>query len=74
MEENNNKKIYKTLYEAIARAEFEGFIYIVKTNMDDIEKLRNNLTIYEELMIKDLIENVEGKWAVKNGTHCKIYC
>ena len=55
MNQNKSRKIDKTLYEAIARAEFEGFIYIVKINMDDIETLRKNLTLYEEIMIKDLI-------------------
>lgn len=47
-----------TLCEAMARAQFEGFIFIVKSNIDDIEKLKKNLMIYEKLMIENLGERV----------------
>lgn len=56
-----NNQFDKTIYEAIAHAEFEGFIHIVKNNMDDIETLRKNLELYEELMIKDLIDNMKAE-------------
>lgn len=47
-----------TLCEAMARAQFEGFVFIVKSNIDDIEKLKKNLGIYEKLMIENLGERV----------------
>lgn len=47
-----------TLCEAISRAQFEGFTYIVKTNIDDVDLLKKNLEIYEKLMIEDLGKKV----------------
>ena len=47
-----------TLCEAMARAQFEGFIFIVKSNIDDTQKLKKNLMIYEKLMIENLGERV----------------
>lgn len=52
------EKIDTTLCEAMARAQFEGFVFIVKSNIDDIEKLKKNLEIYEKLMIENLGERV----------------
>lgn len=43
-----------SLCEAISKAHFEGFTYIVKTNIDDIEQMKKNLKIYEKLMIENL--------------------
>ena len=51
-------EISEVLCEAIARAEFEGYTYIVKTYIDDIEHMKKNLEIYEKLMIENLGENV----------------
>ncbi len=50
--------IDKTLCEAMARAQFEGFVFIVRSNIDDTKKLKKNLIIYEELMIENLGERV----------------
>lgn len=47
-----------TLCEAMARAQFEGFVFIVKSNIDNIEILKKNLIIYEKLMIENLGERV----------------
>ena len=47
-----------TLCEAISRAQFEGFTYIVKTNIDDVDLLKKNLEIYEKLMIEHLGKKV----------------
>ena len=47
-----------TLCEAISRAQFEGFTYIVKTNIDNVDLLKKNLEIYEKLMIEDLGKKV----------------
>ena len=47
-----------TLCEAISRAQFEGFTYIVKNNIDDVDLLKKNLEIYEKLMIEDLGKKV----------------
>lgn len=55
---NGEKEISKVLCEAIARAEFEGFTSIVKNDIDDIAKLKENLEIYETLMIENLGERV----------------
>ena len=54
----SNNKDYINLCEAISRAQFEGFTYIVKNNLDDIETMKKNLEIYEELMIEDLGKKV----------------
>ena len=59
-EKMNNNQMDQTLQEAIARAEFEGFIHIVKKNIDTIDTLRKNLSLYEELMIRDLVRNIEN--------------
>lgn len=59
-EKMNSNQIDQTLQEAIAHAEFEGFIHIVNKNIDDIDLLRKNLSLYEELMIKDLVRNIEN--------------
>ena len=55
---NSKKNIDSILCEAISRAQFEGFIYIVKNNIDDIELLKRNLEMYEELMLKGLKNKV----------------
>jgi len=52
------KEISNALCEAIARAEFEGFTCIVKNDIDDTSKLKENLEIYETLMIENLGERV----------------
>ena len=52
------ENIDMTLCEAMARAQFEGFIFIVKSNIDDTQKLKKNLMIYEKLMIENLGERV----------------
>lgn len=53
-----NGDIDNTLCEAIARAHFEGFAFVVKSNIDDLNALKKNLTIYEKLMIENLSERV----------------
>ena len=55
---NAQKEISNILCEAIARAEFEGFTCIVKNDIDDTSKLKENLEIYETLMIENLGERV----------------
>ena len=55
---NIKNKEYIILCEAIARAQFEGFTYIVKNNLDDINSMKKNLEIYEKLMIEDLGKKV----------------
>ena len=50
----SNKKEYISVCEAISRANFEGFTYIVKNNLDDIASMKKNLKLYEKLMIEDL--------------------
>lgn len=55
---NTKKKNSEVLCEAIARAEFEGFTHIVKTYIDDIPHMKENLEIYAMLMIENLGENV----------------
>lgn len=52
------ENIDTTLCEAMARAQFEGFVFVVKSNIDDIEKLKKNLEIYEKLMIENLGERI----------------
>jgi len=48
------KKFDETICEAVARAEFEGFTFIVKKNIDDIKLLKKNLLIYEKLMMENM--------------------
>lgn len=55
---NNKEKVDITLYNAISRAQFEGFTYIVKNNVDNIEDLKRNLEIYKKLMLNGLSEKV----------------
>lgn len=55
---NIKNKEYIILCEAIARAQFEGFTYIVKNNLDDTDSMKKNLEIYEKLMIEDLGKKV----------------
>lgn len=52
------EKIDITLCNAISRAQFEGFTYIVKNNVDNIEDLKRNLEIYKKLMLSGLSEKV----------------
>lgn len=52
------KNVDITLCEAMARAQFEGYIFIVKSNIDDPKLLKKNLEIYEKLMIENLRERV----------------
>lgn len=52
------KEISNILCDAIARAEFEGFTCIVKNYIDDTSALKENLMIYETLMIENLGERV----------------
>ncbi len=47
-----------TICEAVARSQFEGFIFIVKSNIDNPKLLKKNLIIYEKLMIENLGERV----------------
>lgn len=47
-----------TICEAVARSQFEGFIFIVKSNIDTPKLLKKNLIIYEKLMIENLGERV----------------
>lgn len=55
---NAEKNMSRVLCEAVARAEFEGFTCIVKNDIDDTSKLKENLEIYEKLMIENLGERV----------------
>lgn len=59
-EKISQKEMDQTLKEAIARAEFEGFVHIVMKDIDNIDTLRKNLSLYEMLMIKDLVKNIEN--------------
>lgn len=52
------EKVDITLCNAISRAQFEGFTYIVKNNVDNIEDLKRNLEIYKKLMLSGLSEKV----------------
>lgn len=54
----DKEKIDITLCNAISRAQFEGFTYIVKNNVDNIEDLKRNLEIYKKLMLSGLSEKV----------------
>lgn len=54
----NKEKVDITLCNAISRAQFEGFTYIVKNNVDNIEDLKRNLEIYKKLMLNGLSEKV----------------
>ena len=51
-------QISEVLCEAVARAEFEGFTHIVKTYIDDIPHMKENLEVYSMLMIENLGKNV----------------
>ena len=53
-----SEDVDRSLCEAISKAHFEGFTYIVKSNIDDIEQMKKNLKIYEKLMI----ENLDGRF------------
>lgn len=55
---NDKEKIDITLCNAISRAQFEGFTYIVRNNVDNIEDLKRNLEIYKKLMLSGLSEKV----------------
>ncbi len=55
---NKEKEIDSILVKAIARAQFEGFTFIVKNNMDDIDLLKKNLEIYKMLMLDELSKKV----------------
>ena len=50
--------IDEVICESIARSLFEGFTYITKENIDDIDKLRTNLELYGKLMLKDIKERM----------------
>lgn len=52
------ENIDATVCEAMARAQFEGYIFIVKSNIDTPELLKQNLIIYEKLMIENLGKRV----------------
>ena len=52
------EKVDITLCNAISRAQFEGFTYIVRDNVDNIEDLKRNLEIYKKLMLSGLSEKV----------------
>ncbi len=52
------EKVDITLCNAISRAQFEGFTYIVKNNVDNIEDLKRNLEIYKKLILSGLSEKV----------------
>ncbi len=54
----DKEKVDITLCNAISRAQFEGFTYIVKNNVDNIEDLKRNLEIYKKLMLSGLSEKV----------------
>ena len=54
----DKEKIDITLCNAISRAQFEGFTYIVRNNVDNIEDLKRNLEIYKKLMLSGLSEKV----------------
>jgi len=47
-------KIDNVLCESVARSLFEGFTYITKENIDDIQKLRANLQQYGKIMLVDI--------------------
>ena len=54
----DKEKVDITLCNAISRAQFEGFTYIVRKNVDNIEDLKRNLEIYKKLMLSGLSEKV----------------
>lgn len=54
----DKEKIDITLCNAISRAQFEGFTYIVRNNVDNIEDLKRNLEIYKKLMLSGISEKV----------------
>lgn len=54
----DKEKIDITLCNAISRAQFEGFTYIARNNVDNIEDLKRNLEIYKKLMLSGLSEKV----------------
>ena len=53
------KEIDKDLCEAIARSFFEGFVNIVKNNLDDEQILRNKLEAYKAIMITDIGKRIK---------------
>ncbi len=55
----------KILCGAMSRSLFEGFYYIVRENVQDIEKLDKNLEIYYKLLLVDLDKRILG--VLKNG-------
>ena len=55
---SDKEKVDITLCNAISRAQFEGFTYIVRNNVDNIEDLKRNLEIYKKLMLSGLSEKV----------------
>lgn len=55
----------KVLCGAMARSLFEGFYYIVRENVQDIEKLDRNLDAYYKLLLVDLDKRILG--VLKNG-------
>ena len=50
----------KVLCGAMARSLFEGFYYIVRENIQNIEKLDRNLEIYYKLLLVDLDKRILG--------------
>ena len=50
----------KVLCGAMARSLFEGFYYIVRENIQNIEKLDRNLEIYYKLLLADLDKRILG--------------
>ena len=54
----DKEKVDITLCNAISRAQFEGFTYIARNNVDNIEDLKRNLEIYKKLMLSGLSEKV----------------
>lgn len=55
---NERKNISMVLCQAVAKAEFEGFTCIVKNDAQDISKLKEDLEIYEKLMMENLSKRV----------------
>ncbi len=50
----------KVLCGAMARSLFEGFYYIVRENVQNVEKLDRNLEIYYKLLLVDLDKRILG--------------
>lgn len=55
-----NSIIDLSICGAIARSLFEGFTYIVKENIQNIEKLEKNLAIFNEIILVDLDKRILG--------------